>query len=629
MKKNNNGKVVGRVAKEIFSHVARKITEASQGVISLEEVDLSYPPSRDVGDLTFRCFELASRLGQKPNEVATSIAEVIKPDDIVASSISIGPYLNIFLKRDAVALMALRAVAEEGDQYGNSDEDNGEVTMVEYVSPNTNKPLHLGHIRNGLIGWSVAELVASQGSKVFKTDIINDRGVHIMKSMLAYMRWGNGETPESTNTKGDHFVGHYYVLFEKGFQKEKVEWMEAKGCGGTDLPISRKEQLEDEFMRESSLMKEIHELLLRWEAGDAQVRELWQRMNAWVYAGFEETYRKLGIDFDRHYYESEIFEGGRDVILNALDRGIFTKTQNGAIAAPLSEHPELFPKNPQNPKKAIPLTDKVVLRGDGTGLYVTQDINLATIKFQDFGLTQSIYCIGSEQDYYMQQLFAIMKLLGFEWADGLYHLSYGMVYLPEGKMKSREGRVVDADELIDGVVEIARLTLKDRYPDIEEGELEKRAWIIGLSAIKFHFLSVGKNSPIYFDPKASLSFEGKTGPYLQYSYARASSILRKVEGGLDLPSSIKVSDDAEWQIILDILGFPRVLSEATQNLDPAKLANYLSDLAQRFSGFYHANPVLGAEDEEVRQSRLAITTAFRAIIKRGLALLGISVLEEM
>lgn len=629
MEKNKNGNVTGRVAREIFSHVAWKVAEASQGTIVPEEVALSYTPSRDLGDLTVRCFDLAARLKQKPSEVATLLARAIKPDELIEGSTPVGPYLNVFLKREAVASMVLRAVFEESDQYGNSDGYSGEVTMMEYVSPNTNKPLHLGHIRNGLIGWSVAELVASQGSRVFKTDIINDRGIHIMKSMLAYMRWGNGETPESTNTKGDHFVGHYYVLFEKEFQKEKTEWLNNVVGNGTELSADQKEKLEDEFTKASSLMNEIRELLRKWEACDGEVRNLWQRMNNWVYRGFEETYRKLGIDFARHYYESEIFEGGKEVILEALGRGLFERAQNGAVAAPLSKHPELFPRNPLNPKKVIPLTDKVVLRADGTGLYVTQDINLATIKFRDFGLTRSIYCIGSEQDYYMQQLFAIMKLLEFEWAEGLYHLSYGMVYLPEGKMKSREGRVVDADELVDSVVELARSTLKDRYPEIGDKELESRAWTIGLSAIKFHFLSVGKNSPIYFDPKASLSFEGRTGPYLQYSYARASSILRKVGGIPNLPSAIKVSDDSEWQIVTDILDFPRTLSEAAQNLDPAKLANYLADLAQRFNGFYHTNPVIGAGEEEVRQSRLAVTVAFRAVIKRGLSLLGIGVLEEM
>lgn len=629
MEKNNNSNVVGRVAKEIFSHAARKIAEASQGIIAPEEVALSYAPSRELGDLTFRCFELAAKLGKKPNEVASSLAEIIKPDEFIDHSTPVGPYLNLFLKRDTVTLIALKSVFEEEGGYGNSDQDRDEVTMVEYVSPNTNKPLHLGHIRNGLIGWSVAELVASQGSQVFKTDIINDRGVHIMKSMLAYMRWGNDETPESTSTKGDHFVGRYYVLFERELQKEKKEWLEKKGVSETEVSDSQKEQLEAEFMEESSLMNGIRELLREWEAGDAQVKDLWQRMNSWVYRGFEETYKKLGIGFDRHYYESEIFEGGRDIILDALNRGVFERTKNGAISAPLSKHPELFPFNPQNSSKVIPLTDKVVLRADGTGLYVTQDINLATIKFRDFGLTRSIYCIGSEQDYYMQQLFAIMKLLGFKWAEGLYHLSYGMVYLPEGKMKSREGRVVDADELIDNLVEMARSTLRDRYPEIEEKELETRAWAIGLSAIKFHFLSVGKDSPIYFDPKASLAFEGRTGPYLQYSYARASSILRKADDELTLPNTIRVSDDTEWQIITDIIDFPRIIGESARNLDPARLANYLADLAQRFNGFYHSNPILGIPEEEIRQTRLAITQAFRIVIKKGLSLLGVDTLEEM
>ena len=331
MDRNTNGNTIGRVARDGFSHVARKVVEASHGTLKPEEVGLTYAPSRDFGDLTFRCFECAARNGQKPNESAASLAEVIRPDDLIDHVTPVGAYLNVFLNRETVARMVLSAVFEEGDNYGNSDCYSDQVAMVEYVSPNTNKPLHLGHVRNGLIGWSVAALVASQGARVFKTDIVNDRGIHIAKSMLAYMRFGNGETPESTGEKGDHFVGRYYILFEKELQREKEEWLRKKEVDVAGLNASRKEQLEVEFMEESSLMAETRELLRKWEAHDPEVWSLWQRMNAWVYEGFEETYGKLGIDFDRHYYESQIFEGGREIILDALSRGIFERAKNEAV----------------------------------------------------------------------------------------------------------------------------------------------------------------------------------------------------------------------------------------------------------------------------------------------------------
>jgi len=620
--------MVGRVVEEIFSHAARKIAEASQGVLAPEEVALGYAPSRELGDLTFRCFDLATKLGKKPNEVASSLAEAIKPDEFIDHPTTAGPYLNLFLRRDAVALMALNSVFEEGDEYGNSDQDRGEVTMVEYVSPNTNKPLHLGHIRNGLIGWSVAEIIKTQGSKVFKTDIINDRGIHIMKSLLAYERWGKGETPKSTGTKSDHFVGKYYVQFEIEYQKKFTEWLGKKKINLSALGEKEKDEIKNQFLGQSELILAVHDLLKKWEAGDKATIALWKKMNQWVFDGFEETYQELGLDFDRHYYESQIYQGGKEIIFDALKRGLLEKTKDGAIVAPLEKHPELFPVNPQNPNKTTPLTEKVVLRADGTGLYVTQDINLASIKFKDFKLTQSLYCVGSEQDYYMQQLFAILKLLGFKLASGLYHITYGMVYLPEGKMKSREGRVVDADELVAKMINLSKETLRERYPSLSEKEINHRAKVIGLGALKFHFLIVGRSTPIYFNPKASLSFEGKTGPYLQYSYARASSIIRKAKK-ISPPKTASISNNSEWQIILRLLNFPKVLSDSAKEYDSAGLANYLIDLSQEFNTFYHNTPVLETKEDEIRQTRLAIVNAFRKVIGKGLHILGIETLEEM
>ena len=612
----------------LFDHIAKAISESSGGEIDSKEIILTTPPSPDLGDYAFGCFKLAKQWKISPDKAAEKLAGAIKPSEIVAGAKASGPYLNIELSRNSVSNLALQSVLASGDKYGYSKDGAGEVVMMEYVSPNTNKPLHLGHIRNGLIGWSVAEIIKTQGSKVFKTDIINDRGIHIMKSLLAYERWGKGETPKSTGIKGDHFVGKYYVQFEIEYQKEFTEWLGKKNINLSSLDEKEKDETKNQFLEQSELILATHELLKKWEAGDKATIALWKKMNQWVYDGFKETYQKLGLDFDRHYYESQIYQGGKEIILDALKKGLLEKTKDGAVVAPLGKPPELFPVNLQNPNKTTPLTEKVVLRADGTGLYVTQDINLATIKFKDFKLTQSLYCVGSEQDYYMQQLFAILKLLKFPRANGLHHLTYGMVYLPEGKMKSREGRVVDADELIEKMISLAKETLRERYPDLSEKEINHRAEVIGLGALKFHFLVVSRNTPICFDPKASLSFEGKTGPYLQYSYARASSIIRKAKK-ISPPKTASVSNNFEWQIILRLINFPKVLSNSSKEYDAAGLANYLIDLSQEFNTFYHNTPVLETKEDEVRQTRLAIVNAFRKVVGEGLAILGIETLEEM
>jgi arginyl-tRNA synthetase len=488
--------------------------------------------------------------------------------------------------------------------------------MMEYVSPNTNKPLHLGHLRNGVLGRAVANLIAAQGARVVKTSIVNNRGIHIAKSMLAYERWGEGETPKKAGVKGDHFVGGLYVRFEQELRREEEAWCEKQGLSGEQrkkLDDKAAKELDERFNEESELLDAARDLLRRWEAGDAAARSLWEKMNSWVYAGFRETYSTLGFEFDKHYYESDVYQGGKEIVEEALEKGVFRRAPNGAVIVPLSEHTKL--------------QDKAVLRADGTGLYITQDLNLATIKFEEFGLTRSIYCIASEQDFYMKQLFATMKLLGFPWADGLYHLSYGMVYLPEGKMKSRVGNVVDADDLVEGMTELAKEALRERHADLAAGELERRALAIALAAMTFHFLAVGKDTEILFDPKSSLAFEGKTGPYLQYSYARVSSILRKA-GDWRAPNEMPLGEDVEWRLLFQTLLFPCVVADAAESCDPMRLATYLSDLAQTVNTFYHDLQVLKSE-EPVRSARLAMLAAFRTVLGNGLALLAIEPLEEM
>ncbi|HEX9733573.1 MAG TPA: arginine--tRNA ligase [Thermoanaerobaculia bacterium] len=599
--------VVGRTLADVYGHVAAAIAGASRGAVAVEDVALTPAPSHTGSDLSFRCFELARQWKKNPAEIAKEMAAAIPPDAWIARAVAAGPYLNVELDRDAVVPRAVAEAREAGDAYGDSDREAGEVVMMEYVSPNTNKPLHLGHLRNGVLGRAVANLLASQGARVLKTSIVNDRGIHIAKSMLAYERWGEGATPESAGVKGDRFVGRLYVRFEQELQKEKETWRAEQ-----ELDKEAKD-LDERFNESSRLLAAARDLLKRWEAGDAEARALWERMNGWVYAGFKETYDRLGLDFDKHYYESEIYEGGKEIIFAAVEKGIFKRAPNGAVIAPLSEHGKL--------------QDKAVLRGDGTGLYVTQDIHLAAIKFKEFGLTRSLYCIGSEQDYYMQQLFAILKLLGFPWADGLYHLSYGMVYLPEGKMKSREGRVVDADDLMDGMRQLAREAIRERFPDLEGEELDRRAMAIGLAAMTFHFLAVGKDTEIHFDPASSLAFEGKTGPYLQYAYARVSSILRKA-GDWQPPETLVLGEDVEWRILVQVMLFPVVVADAAESYDPMRLSSYLIELAQLVNTFYHDHPVLQS-GEPVRSSRLALLAAFRVVVGNGLRLLAIEALEEM
>ncbi len=613
MKALTRDSIAGGVLTEVFDAVAEKLAAASRGALAAADVVLVLPPAHTGSDLAFQCFQLARHWKTNPAVIATEMAAELAADELFAAVEPAGPYLNLRLARAALAPAVLREAAGEGDAYGTSRRQAEEVVMMEYVSPNTNKPLHLGHVRNAVLGRAVARLIAAQGAKVLKTSIVNDRGIHIAKSMLAGQRWGGGETPESTGVKGDHFVGRLYVRFERELQKERRAWLEREGIETEKLDEQESKKAEARFIADSELMDAARQLLRAWEAGDDEARQLWQRMNGWVYDGFGETYERLGIDFDKHYYESEVYQGGKEIIREAEEKGLFVRAENGAVIAPLSRHGKL--------------QDKAVLRADGTGLYITQDINLATIKLREHNLTRSLYCIASEQDYYMRQLFATLKLLDFPGAGGLFHLSYGMVYLPEGKMKSREGKVVDADELMDGMTALAREAVAERYPDLAAAEAGRRAPAIALAALTFHFLMVGRETDIHFDPAASIAFEGKTGPYLQYSYARVASILRKA-GDWQPPAAPRFDEDLEWRLLFGVLLFPSVVADAAESYDPSRLASYLIELAQTFSTFYHDHPVLKAE-EPVRASRLALVQAFQQVIGNGLRLLAIEVLEEM
>lgn len=614
MKALTQDSVVGNALQTVFSHLAEALAGASRGAMTADDISLTVAPAHTGSDLTFQCFKLARDWKMNPAQIAQEIAGALADDPMLSGCEAAGPYLNLRLDRSSVAARVLAEISAGGDDYGHCQRQGDERVMMEYVSPNTNKPLHLGHLRNAVLGRAVAHLIASQGARVWKTDIVNDRGIHIAKSMLAYQRWAAGETPESAGVKGDHFVGRLYVRYEQELQKEKRSWFAAEGIDPETLDDAERKKADDRFNGASEQLGATRELLQRWEAGDGDVRNLWRTMNQWVFDGFDETYAKLGIEFDKHYYESEIYQGGKEIIQKAVDEGIFKTAPNGAVMAPLSEHGKL--------------QDKAVLRADGTGLYITQDINLATIKFAEFGLTRSLYCIATEQNYYMQQLFATLDLLGFEWAANMVHLSYGMVYLPEGKMKSREGNVVDADQLMEELNRLASEALRERYPDLADEEIARRAPVIGLAAMTFHFLVVGKDTDIQFDPKKSIAFEGKTGPYLQYSYARVASMLRKAEGTWQAPETPVLEEDLEWQLALQMMLFPSVVTDAAESYDPSRLANYLVELVQTFGTFYHDHRVLDAE-EPTRSHRLALVSAFQSVVRNGLGLLSIDVLEEM
>ncbi|MEM1177171.1 MAG: arginine--tRNA ligase [Acidobacteriota bacterium] len=622
MKALTESSVVGEPLAGIYQRLATLVAEHSRGALEAAEVGFQQAPEHTGGDLSFPCFPLARAWKRNPAQIATEMASLILEDeraaDLLDGAEAAGPYLNLRLARTALARQVLEAITVADGAYGDSHRQEGDIVMMEYVSPNTNKPLHIGHVRNALVGRTVANLIESQGAQMHRTDIINDRGIHIAKSMLAYDRFGNGDTPESTGIKGDHFVGKYYVKFDQALKREREQWLEKEDIDPDalkELDELAKKKVQERFLAESELMAETRDILQKWEAEDEEVRALWRKMNGWVYDGFGQTYDRLGIVFDKHYYESDVYQGGREVIMEALEAGTFERADNGAIVAPLSK------------LEGQKLQDKVVIRGDGTGLYITQDINLATIKFEEFGLNRSYYCIGSEQNYYMRQLKATLGMLGFPWAEGMEHLSYGMVYLPDGRMKSREGNVVDADDLMVEMTSIAAKEVRDRSDELDDGEVARRAEAIGLAAIVFSLLVVGRETDIHFDPDKAVAFEGKTGPYLQYAYARISRILKKA-GEFEVPAELDLQEDAAWSLVRGLLFYPTAVADAAESLDPSRLTAYLTEQTQALSAFYRDLHVLNAEEPQ-RSSRLALLAAFRSMLGHAFDLLAIQALEEM
>ncbi len=541
--------------------------------IKIDKDILEIPPDQTMGDYALPCFSFAKEMKKSPEAVAEELGRDIILKEPVHAILVKGSYLNFIINKAVLAKEVLNDVHDKQLDYGKATQATN--IMVEYPSPNTNKPLHLGHVRNMLLGQSVANILEHLGNNITHANVNNDRGVHICKSMLAYNRWGKDRLPD---IKTDHFVGRFYVLFAQN-AKEKPE-------------------LEDQAQ----------EMLKQWEAGDEETVELWKLMNSWAYGGFEETYEKLGINFDKYYYESEYYKDGKDIIMTAYNKGIFVKDEeNGAIIAPLEK---------------FKLPDKVLVRGDGTSLYMTQDIYLAKSKFEEFKLDRSIYVVGSEQKNHFNQLFTILGLLDYPWADKCHHLSYGMVYLPEGKMKSREGTVVDADDIINEMETLAKCEILKRYHDISEEEVEKRSKIIGHGALRFFMLKMDPVKDMHYNPKESISFEGETGPYVQYAHARICSVLKKYGKPLNKQVNFELLKSDEEQALIKLLqNFPLVVEQAGTHLKPSLIARHLVDTAQSFTTFYHECQIL-TEKDDIMDARLYLIDAVKIMLAVGLDLLG-------
>ncbi|WP_029035497.1 arginine--tRNA ligase [Salinimicrobium terrae] len=580
-----------------------QVKEAVKNIFQVELETIEFQPTRKdfEGDITLVTFPMLRQVKTSPVKLGEAIGQyLVEHNNEIEKFNVVQGFLNIVLA-DQYYLNFFGKIKEDAN-FGKAPE-GGESIMVEYSSPNTNKPLHLGHIRNNLLGFSVAEILKASGKKVYKTQIINDRGIHICKSMLAWQRFGNSETPESSGLKGDKLVGNYYVKFDKVY-KEEVSYLLAQG------------KTEEEAKAEAPILKDAQEMLRKWEAGDKEVVDLWKTMNQWVYDGFEQTYDKLGVDFDKNYYESNTYLLGKDVVVKGLEKGIFYRKEDGSVWIDLTDEG---------------LDEKIVLRSDGTAVYMTQDIGTAIQRVEDYAINGMVYTVGNEQDYHFKVLFLILKKLGFTWADNLYHLSYGMVDLPSGKMKSREGTVVDADDLIEEMTATAKniseeLGKLDGYSEPEKEELYR---IIGLGALKYYILKVDPRKRILFNPEESVDFQGNTGPFIQYTYARIQSILRKAEFDYSEQILDYNLNDKEKELIKQLQLYPETVQLAAENHSPALIANYTYDLVKEFNSFYQNVTILGTEDETEKKFRVQLSKTVGDVIKSSFGLLGIQVPERM
>jgi arginyl-tRNA synthetase len=558
------------------------------------------------GNTTIVVFPWVKAARKAPEAVATEIGEWLKANEpAVAAFNVVKGFLNLTIT-PTFWCNVLGAIEDAGDSYGRKEATaDSPLVMVEYSSPNTNKPLHLGHVRNNLLGYSLSEILKACGNRVVKTNIVNDRGIHICKSMLAWQKWANGATPESAGVKGDHLIGDCYVAFDKHY---KAELKELKDKGMTD----------EEAEAASTLMKEARQMLVKWEQKDPEVRQLWQMMNSWVYAGFDETYKRMGVDFDKIYYESDTYLEGKEKVLEGLEKGIMYRKEDGSVWADLT---------------GDGLDHKLLLRSDGTSVYMTQDIGTAKLRFADYPIDKMIYVVGNEQNYHFQVLSLLLDKLGFKWGKDLVHFSYGMVELPEGKMKSREGTVVDADDLMQEMVDSARQVSDSmgKLDGMSEAEIADIAETVGLGALKYFLLKVDPRKNMTFNPKESIDFNGNTGPFIQYTYARIRSVLRRSqEAGFERVDYSKVEpNEKEISLIQRLSDYPSTVAEAGRSYSPALIANYAYELVKEYNQFYHDYSILREEDAAVRSLRLALSEATSRVVRSAMSLLGIRVPERM
>ena len=597
--------------------ISAKITQAvAEGIkalygqdVATESIQLQETRPEFEGNVTLVVFPFLRMSKKRPEETAQELGEYLTKTvpDVVARFNVVKGFLNLVIAPAQWIKLLEDINSQEHFGFHKATEESP-LVMIEYSSPNTNKPLHLGHVRNNLLGWALANVMEANGNRVVKTNIVNDRGIHICKSMLAWLRWGNGETPETSGKKGDHLIGDYYVAFDKHY-REEVKELVAQGMD------------EEQAKQEAPLIKEAHEMLVKWEQNDPEVRALWRRMNEWVYAGFDETYKALGVSFDKIYYESDTYLEGKEKVEEGLEKGFFYRREDGSVWADLTKEG---------------LDEKLLLRSDGTSVYMTQDIGTAKLRYEDYPIGKMIYVVGNEQNYHFQVLSILLDKLGFKWGKDLVHFSYGMVELPNGKMKSREGTVVDADDLIKTMIEEASQMSADKVnklEDITPEEAQEIARIVGMGALKYFILKVDARKNMLFNPEESIDFNGNTGPFIQYTYARIRSILRKAKAqGIEIPAELPATaelSDKEISLIQHLNDFASTVRQAGQDYNPSCIANYCYDLVKEYNQFYHDFSVLREEDKDKQVVRLALSEAVSKVVRNGLGLLGIEVPERM
>ena len=598
---------------EISSKIAQATVAAVKELygqdVKAEAIQLQETRPEFEGNVTLVVFPFLRMSKKRPEETGEEIGQYLVREvpDVVARYNVVKGFLNLVIAPAQWIKLLEDINSQEHFGFRKATEESP-LVMIEYSSPNTNKPLHLGHVRNNLLGWALANVMQANGNRVVKTNIVNDRGIHICKSMLAWLRWGNGETPETSGKKGDHLIGDYYVAFDKHY-REEVKELVAQGMD------------EEQAKQEAPLIKEAHEMLVKWEQGDPEVRALWKKMNEWVYAGFDETYKALGVSFDKIYYESDTYLEGKKKVEEGLEKGFFYRREDGSVWADLTKEG---------------LDEKLLLRSDGTSVYMTQDIGTAKLRYEDYPIDKMIYVVGNEQNYHFQVLSILLDKLGFKWGKDLVHFSYGMVELPNGKMKSREGTVVDADDLIQTMIQDARQMSADKVnklEDITEAEAQEIARIVGMGALKYFILKVDARKNMLFNPEESIDFNGNTGPFIQYTYARIRSILRKAKAqGIEVPAELPTTaelSEKEISLIQHLNDFADTVRQAGQDYNPSCIANYCYDLVKEYNQFYHDFSVLREEDKDKQVVRLALSEAVSKVVRNGLGLLGIEVPERM